>query len=157
MSVLCCLDFTPCSFLLIRSASAFPAFYISGSRVRAPSAAQSYCLSAFIPCFPCRLSPSLSNAAFMSPQVETLDSTEETRSADVYPALCCHKLFTSAYHAMQGKSQDECGVVKIAKKNYISLKVFNRFGSEGVSFLWSKRCGVSRLKLKWNSSVTIPW
>lgn len=78
----------------------------------------------------------VSLSAFPSPTTAaTVDRDEETRSADVYPALCCHKLFTSVYHAKHWNSQDECGVAKIAKKNYISPKTLSRFGSDVVWFL----------------------
>lgn len=56
-------------------------------------------------------------------------------------------------HAKHWNSQDECKVAKIAtkkKKNYISLKISRRFGSDVVWFLSSELCGVSSL-----SSVTI--
>lgn len=59
--------------------------------------------------------------------------------------------------AKHWNSQDDCRVVKIAKKkNYISLKILSRFGSDVVWFLSSKLCGVRGLKLSWNSLVIMP-
>lgn len=92
-------------------------------------------------CSPCHSFSSLS--AFPSRPAETADSTEETRRADVYPALCCHKLFTSVYRAKALElTKNERGAAKIAKKNCISLKILSRFGSDVVWFfvkraLWS--------------------
>lgn len=42
------------------------------------------------------------------------------------------------------------------EKNYISLKILSRFGSDVVWFLSSKLCGVRGLKLSWNSLVIMP-
>lgn len=45
--------------------------------------------------------PFLSLFTFPCPLAVTVDRSDMTRSADVYPFLFCHKLFTSEYHKYQ--------------------------------------------------------
>eukprot|EP00064_Thunnus_orientalis_P006021 superscaffoldBa00000607_g6035 len=54
------------------------------------------------------LSLVLTLSTFRSPLAETVDSTEETKWADVYPDLCCHKLFTDLDIDRGSKKKDKC-------------------------------------------------
>lgn len=99
------------SFFSTLSATSFPVFFTFQTRFFIPSPGLSLpaCQPWHIPLSSQSLLSVpffllLSFPSFQSSLAETVDATEETRSADVYFAIYSHELFTSVYHAMHWKS-----------------------------------------------------
>lgn len=125
-------------FLTLLFSCCFLSFFLSFC---SPQLSLSACHSLHIPisCQPLLTVPlcSLSLPAF--PSLWTLLRRHDLRCL---PSSLL-SLFTLVYRTNHRNSEDECRAAKIAKKNYISLKVLSRFGSAVVCEL----CGVSSLKL----------
>lgn len=146
----------------LSSASFFSFFplHLSGSSPAPPLPSQSFCLSAFAD--PTIFSSSAICTSLSSSLCLLVCSGRDwglywgDEIGRCLPGSLLSQTVHFSVSAKHWNSQDECRVVKIAKKNYISLKILSRFGSDVVWFLSSKLCGVRGLKLSWNSLVIMP-
>lgn len=98
-----------CFFLLDTEGLLFLLFFfftchLSYFFIPSPQLVLSFCVfpnifstSTSLPLF----APFLSLFTFPCPLAVTVDRSDMTRTADVYPFLFCHKLFTSEYHKYQ--------------------------------------------------------